>query len=65
MTLINQIKDFYQYCNDFYNEEYGVYKIASERDINFAVDKYIKSKKAFDIEFDSIDREQVRLIIGK
>ncbi len=65
MTLTDEIKRFYQYCNDFYNEEYGIYPIASERDIYFAIDTYIKSVRDLPLDFDTIDRERVRLLIGK
>jgi hypothetical protein len=65
MCLILEIKRFKKYCNDFYNIKYGVYPIATTREISKAVDKYICKPKHWSLEFDSMDREQVREILGK
>lgn len=65
MNLIEEIREFYKYCNSFYNKTDGVYPIASIKEIRLAVDIYIKSSKSVPLRFDSYDREQVREIIGK
>ena len=66
MNLIAEIKNFYEYCNDFYNIKNGLYPIATKKEIIKAVDTYItRANKPWNLEFDSMDREQVRVIIGK
>tara|TARA_R100000664_G_scaffold33927_1_gene52845 strand:+ start:3278 stop:3592 length:315 start_codon:yes stop_codon:yes gene_type:complete len=62
MQLNKDIKQFKNYCNDFYNINKGVYKIATLEEITNAINIYLW---CFDgvIEFDSIDRENVRQII--
>ncbi len=63
-TFSQELEKFIEYCNDFYNEYYGLYPIASSEHIEFAVGQYLKSSRTFDVEFDSIDREKVREILG-
>jgi len=62
-NLSINIQRFYSYCNEFYNDRFGIYPIATEIEIIRAVDKYIYSHNLRDIEFDSIDRERVRKIL--
>ena len=57
------IKEFYVYCWQFYNLDTGIYKIATAKRIQEAVNEYLASKPLSKIEFDSIDRELVRKII--
>jgi len=58
-----EIKEFYNYVWEFYNEHSGVYPIASNERIWEACNQYLESKPLSQIEFDSIDRELVRQII--
>ena len=62
---INDIIEFKNYCYKFYNINYGVYPIATNRDIDHAIMKYFFISNYKDIEFDSIDRENVRIILNK
>lgn len=57
------IQEFYVYCWQFYNLDTGIYKIATAKRIQEAVNEYLASKPLSQIEFDSIDRELVRKII--
>jgi len=59
------INEFYQYVWDFYNKKNGVYPIATDKIIQLSVNRYLETTPLRKIEFDSIDREKVRLIIEK
>ena len=65
MDIVKEIKDFTKYCNEFYNLKDGVYPIATEAEIDWAIRKFIKQPNIVPIDFDSHDREQVRELIGK
>jgi len=58
---------FTDYVNDFYNENYGLYPIASSEEIDEAIEEYFISVEAGEgIEWgggDSFDRETVRTIL--
>ncbi len=60
-----EIRDFYLYVSDFYNHKTGVYPIATDQRIQECVNQYLESKPLGEIYFDTIDREMVRLLIGK
>jgi len=62
---INEIIEFKNYCYDFYNINYGIYPIATNKDIDNAIMKYFYISNYKDIDFDSIDRENVRIILKK
>ena len=62
---INEIIEFKNYCYDFYNINYGIYPIATNKDIDNAIMKYFYISNYKDIDFDSIDRENVRIILNK
>jgi hypothetical protein len=62
-SFFKDLADFNQYCNDFYNEYYGVYPIASSEQIEAAIGEYLTQPHEFEIQFDSIDREKVREIL--
>tara|TARA_R100000655_G_scaffold85539_1_gene125393 strand:- start:356 stop:670 length:315 start_codon:yes stop_codon:yes gene_type:complete len=63
LTQLNKdIKQFINYCNEFYNINKGIYKIATTEEITNAVNIYLWCYDN-DIELDSIDRENVRQII--
>ena len=62
---INEIIEFKNYCYEFYNINYGIYKIATNNEIDNAIMKYFFISNYKDIEFDSIDRENVRIILNK
>ena len=57
------IKEFYEYVFSFYNNETGIYPIATTERIVEAVNQYLESKPLSEIYFDSFDRESVRMII--
>lgn len=63
MNYSKLISEFYTYCNEFYNDETGIYPIATEKRIVEAVNQYLESKPLSQIYFDSFDRECVRKII--
>ena len=58
-----EIKKFYEYVWSFYNLESGIYPIATDEKIQESVNQYLESKPLNEIEFDSLDRESVRMII--
>jgi hypothetical protein len=62
-SFFKDLEEFNQYCNDFYNQYYGVYRIASSEQIEAAIGEYLTEPHPFDIQFDSIDRENVRMIL--
>jgi len=62
-SFFKDLEEFNQYCNDFYNEYYGVYRIASSEQIEAAIGEYLTEPHPFEIQFDSIDRENVRMIL--
>jgi hypothetical protein len=62
-SFFEDLKQFNHYCNDFYNEYYGVYRIASTDQIEAAIGEYLTQPHEYEIQFDSIDREKVREIL--
>ncbi len=62
-SFFEDLKQFNAYCNDFYNEYYGVYRIASTDQIEAAIGEYLTQPHEYEIQFDSIDREKVREIL--
>lgn len=58
-----EIKKFYEYVWSFYNLKTGIYPIATDEKIQESVNIFLESKFLQDIEFDSIDRECVRMIM--
>ena len=64
-SFLIELQNFITYCNDFYNIETGIYPIATSNEIEAAIGEYLTSPHQVDIEFDSIDREQVRELIGR
>jgi hypothetical protein len=62
-SFFKDLEEFNQYCNDFYNQYYGVYPIASSEQIEAAIGEYLTEPHPFEIQFDSIDRENVRMIL--
>ena len=63
MKLIKDIINFTEYCNEFYNIDFGLYPIATNEQIDKAIFIYITEPKTLRIDFDTIDRENVRAII--
>ena len=63
VSFLSDLNEFVEYCNDFYNEEYGEYRIASAEAIEAAIGEYLTQPHEFEIQFDSIDREKVREIL--
>jgi len=62
---INKIIEFKNYCYQFYNINNGIYPISTNIEIDNAIMKYFFISNYKDIEFDSIDRENVRIILNK
>jgi hypothetical protein len=62
-SFFKDLEEFNQYCNDFYNQYYGLYPIASSEQIEAAIGEYLTEPHPYDIQFDSIDREKVREIL--
>ena len=64
-SLIKEINEFTNYCVDFYNNKTGVYKIATKKEIEIAVDSYLYKRwnkgKFHKVLFDSVDRERIRM----
>ena len=65
MKLVEKLKAFTEYCNEFYNENTGIYPIATRDEIEEAIFEYVTKPKTLSLDFDTIDRENVREIIGK
>ena len=63
VSFLKDLKEFVQYCNDFYNEHYGEYRIASSEQIEAAIGEYLTEPHVHEIHFDSFDREKVREIL--
>jgi ATP-dependent helicase YprA (DUF1998 family) len=62
-TYEEEVERFVNYCNDFYNNETGIYPIATLEEIKEAVQEFLNTPSDIPVEFDSIDREQVRMIL--
>ena len=62
-NYVKEIKDLQIYVREFYNNTNGIYPIANSIQIQDAVMKYLESKPLTEIEFDSLDRENVRAIL--
>jgi hypothetical protein len=62
-SFFEDLKVFNEYCNDFYNINYGIYPIASSEQIEAAIGEYLTEPHSYDIQFDSMDREKVREIL--
>mgnify|MGYP003136215858 CR=1 FL=1 len=60
-----ELEEFVYYVDSFYNIHSGIYPIASRETIQEAISIYLLLAKTenIEVEFDSIDREQVRRII--
>jgi len=63
--LSSEIKYFENYCNEFYNINYGLYKIATKKEIKNAIKIFFLLNDFKNIEFHSVDREKVRQILNK
>lgn len=63
--LISEIKEFQKYCIDFYHIKYGVYPIATPKQIKDAIKVFLMVNDMSTIKFDSVDREKVRTILNK
>lgn len=63
MIRSKDIQDFIKYCNEFYNIETGIYKVATKEDIKKAIAHYMNKTNGKNIHFDSLDRERVREIL--
>ena len=62
-SFFEDLKQFNHYCNEFYNEYYGIYRIASTDQIEAAIGEFLTQPHEYEIQFDSIDREKVREIL--
>jgi len=64
LFLLN-IQHFEKYCIDFCHIEYGIYPIATTKEIKNAIKVFLLLNDLSTIEFDTIDREKVRKILNK
>jgi hypothetical protein len=62
-TFLKDLQEFIDYVNDFYNIEYGLYRLFTSEQIESAIGEYLTEPHDIDIQFDSIDRENVRKIL--
>lgn len=62
-NIIRDIARFIEYCNNFYNIHTGIYRIATEEEIEDAVYQYLTQPTDIEILFDTTDRERVREIL--
>ena len=62
-SFFEDLREFNEYCNEFYNINYGIYPIASSEQIEAAIGEYLTQPHEYEIQFDSIDREKVREIL--
>ena len=63
--LNSDIKEFEEYCVDFYHIKYGIYPIATPKQIREAIKVFLLLNDFSNIELDTIDREKVRTILNK
>jgi hypothetical protein len=63
LTFLQSLGTFVQYCNNFYNEDYGLYPLADSETIEMAIGQYLTDPHSIDIQMDSVDRENVRDLI--
>jgi len=63
--FIQLLEEFKTYCYEFYNNETGIYPIATKEEIDNAIFKYITRERSIELQFDSIDREGVRSFLNK
>ena len=61
----NLISNFEQYVWNFYNKKNGVCPIATDKIIQLSVNRYLEKTPLREIDFDSIDRKRVGVIIEK
>ena len=62
MKLVEKLKAFTEYCNEFYNIEIGIYPIATREEIEEAIFEYVTKPRTIPLDFDSIDREQLHIL---
>ena len=62
-SFFEDLRDFNEYCIQFYHEVHGIYPIASTEQIEAAIGEYLTQPHSYEIQFDSIDREKVREIL--
>ena len=63
--LLIHINNFVKYCNEFYNIDGGIYPIATTKEIEEAIKVFLLLEDKKHIDFDTIDREKVRIILNK
>lgn len=64
-NFLTDLKNFIKYCNEFYNIKNGIYPIADSIQIERAIGEYLTQPHKIDIQFDSVDRELVRVILER
>jgi hypothetical protein len=62
-NFLAELQLFIEYCNDFYNIKSGMYPVAKRSEIINAIGVYLTQPREFEVQFDSIDRENVRMIL--
>jgi len=63
VSFLTDLHLFIEYCNDFYNIKTGMYPVATKKEIINAIGVYLTRPHEFEVQFDSIDRENVREIL--
>lgn len=63
--LLLNINQFTEYCIEFYHIKYGIYPIATPKQIKEAIKVFLMVNDMSVIEFDTVDREKVRTILNR
>ena len=63
--LNSDINEFQKYCIEFYHIKFGIYPIATPKQIKEAIKVFLMLNDFNSIEFDSVDREKVRTILKR
>jgi predicted DNA-binding protein YlxM (UPF0122 family) len=65
MKILVDIIKFKDYCNNYYNLDFGMHPIATNEQMDKAIYIFITEVKFMSIEFDTIDRVRVKGILDK
>lgn len=65
MKILVDIIKFKDYCNAYYNLDFGMYPTGTTEQIDKAIYIFITEVKFMSIDFDTLDRERVKGILDK